>query len=453
MCLVYSTNAWLTATQQAINAKAIWQKLKAKGWTENAIAGLLGNTHVESSHNPGIWEGLNSGNMSRGYGLVQWTPASGLHDWASGQGLSPVGIDTQLRAIDEDVLNGWIATSNYNITFSQFKTSTQTPEWLAQAFLLNFERPANQNQPARSTHARYWYNQLKGVGGATVTGNIEALIKWFEDRRGKVRYSMSYLRTGPNYYDCSSAVFSALIAGGFRPPGSALGTTETLYSLEGTLLIPISSNELQLGDIFVAGPKGGSSGGAGHTGVYYGNNQIIHCNYADNGISVSGIAGRTGSPLHWYRLRGARQTGNTGTEGTIDQETFDIRAVNNGSDIIESKHLIDLFGRRQREVRVEAENPEDLKRIAERLLNEQLEKVYQFNMSVADLSLLDENVEEIKLFNTYNISNELLPMYLRLQVAERSFSISNPNIKNITLGQRANSSTDYQVDLIRRSDK
>ena len=102
---------------------------------------------------------------------------------------------------------------------------------------------------------------------------------------------------------------------------------------------------------------------------------------------------------------------------------------------------------------MEAENPEDLKRIAERLLNEQLEKVYQFNMSVADLSLLDENVEEIKLFNTYNISNELLPMYLRLQVAERSFSISNPNIKTITLGQRANSSTDYQVDLIRRSDK
>src|SRR5699024_7779051 len=131
-------------------------------------------------------------------------------------------IDTQLRAIDEDVLNGWIATSNYNITFSQFKKSTQTPEWLAQAYLLNFERPANQNQPARSTHARYWYNQLKGVGGSTVTGNIEALIKWFEDRRGKVRYSMSYLRTGPNYYDCSSAVFSALIAGGFRPPGSAL---------------------------------------------------------------------------------------------------------------------------------------------------------------------------------------------------------------------------------------
>ena len=453
MTLVYSTNAWLTATQQAVNAKYIWQALKTKGWSENAIAGLLGNTHVESSHNPGIYEGLKAGNMSGGFGLVQWTPASGLHNWANGLGLTPSNMDTQLKAIDEDVLSGWIATGNYNLTFAQFKKSTQTPEWLAQAYLLNFERPYNQNQPARSTHARYWYNQLKGVGGSTATGNIDAMIKWFEDRLGKVRYSMSYLRSGPDYYDCSSAVFSALIAGGFRPKGSVLGSTETLYGLEGTLLIPINFSEVQRGDIFVAGPKGGSSGGAGHTGVYYGNNQIIHCNYADNGISISGIAGRTGSPLHWYRLRGARQTDDGGTSEVIEQEEFDIKAVNNGSDTLENKHLIELFGRKQREVRIEAENPEDLKRQAEYLLSNQLSKVYQFNMSIADLSLLDENVEEIKLFNTYNISNELLPMYLRLQVAERSFSISNPNVKTVTLGQRANSSTDYQVDLIRRSDK
>ena len=447
--LVYSSNAWLSTAQQQVNAKYIWQALKSKGWTENAIAGLLGNTHVESSHNPGIYEGLQAGNLSRGFGLVQWTPASGIHDWANNLGLSPTSMDTQLKAIDEDVLYGWIPTSNYNLTFSQFKKSTQSPEWLAQAYLLNFERPAVQYQPARSTHARYWYNQLKGVGGSTVTGNIDAMIKWFEDRLGKVRYSMSYLRVGPHYYDCSSAVFSALIAGRFRPKGSVLGSTETLYSLEGTLLIPIDFSEVQRGDIFVAGPKGGSSYGAGHTGVYYGDGKIIHCNYADNGISITGIAGRTGSPLHWYRLRGARVESSDGTETVIEQEMFDIRAVNNGMDTIESNELIKLIGRRQSELRIEAENPEDLKRKAMTELNAQLSKIYQFNVSLADLSLLDENVEEIKLFNTYLITNELLPINLRLQVSEKSYSISNPNVKNITLGEVAKTATGTQVDLMR----
>lgn len=447
--MVYSSNAWLSTAQQQVNAKYIWQVLKAKGWTENAIAGLLGNTHVESSHNPGIYEGLQAGNLSRGFGLVQWTPASGIHDWANNLGLSPTSMDTQLKAIDEDVLYGWIPTSNYNLTFSEFKKSTQSPEWLAQAYLLNFERPAVQYQPARSTHSRYWYNQLRGVGGSTVTGDIDAMIKWFEDRLGKVRYSMSYLRVGPYYYDCSSAVFSALIAGGFRPKGSVLGSTETLYSLEGTLLIPIDFSEVQRGDIFVAGPKGGSSYGAGHTGVYYGDGKIIHCNYADNGISITGIAGRTGSPVHWYRLRGARVESTDGTETVIEQETFDIRAVNNGMDTIESNELIKLIGRRQRELRIEAENPEDLKRKAMTELNSQLSKIYQFNVSLADLSLLDENVEEIKLFNTYLITNELLPINLRLQVSEKSYSISNPNIKNVTLGEVAKTATGTQVDLMR----
>ena len=122
--MVYSSNAWLSTAQQQVNAKYIWQSLKSKGWSENAIAGLLGNTHVESSHNPGIYEGLQAGNLSRGFGLVQWTPASGLHDWANNLGLSPTSMDTQLKAIDEDVLYGWIPTANYNLTFSEFKKST-----------------------------------------------------------------------------------------------------------------------------------------------------------------------------------------------------------------------------------------------------------------------------------------------------------------------------------------
>lgn len=131
------------------------------------------------------------------------------------------------------------------------------------------------------------------------------LIQWFKDREGKTTYSMTY-RNGPTSYDCSSAVFSALIYAGYLPEGTWLGNTETLFGLEGSLLIPITAEEVTAGDIFVNGIKGDSLGAGGHTGVAVSNSSIIHSNYSDNGISTTAISGRTGSgPTYWYRLNEA----------------------------------------------------------------------------------------------------------------------------------------------------
>lgn len=141
-------------------------------------------------------------------------------------------------------------------------------------------------------------NNTSGTSGKTAK-----FIQWFKDREGKVGYSQS-ARTGPNYYDCSSAVYFALLHAGYIQPSSWPYTTETLYSLEGKLLTPISFNQAQPGDIFVAGVKGASAGDYGHTGVYLGNNQIIHCTATRNGIVTTPVNGWTGSPVHWYRLRG-----------------------------------------------------------------------------------------------------------------------------------------------------
>ena len=41
--------------------------------------------------------------------------------------------------------------------------------------------------------------------------NMEQAIAWMEARRGKVTYSMDF-RNGPNSYDCSSAVYYALLS-------------------------------------------------------------------------------------------------------------------------------------------------------------------------------------------------------------------------------------------------
>jgi hypothetical protein len=58
--------------------------------------------------------------------------------------------------------------------------------------------------------------------------SIEQMIKWMTDREGKVTYSMTS-RLGPKSYDCSSAVFLAMIAGGFLPIGSMGGRLAGLH--------------------------------------------------------------------------------------------------------------------------------------------------------------------------------------------------------------------------------
>ncbi len=156
--------------------------------------------------------------------------------------------------------------------------------------------------------------------------SVETVIAWFKAREGKVTYSMDY-RNGPNSYDCSSAVFSALIEAGFLPRGTHLGSTETLYGLEGSLLQPISRNEVKRGDIFVSGPKGGSGGIYGHTGVFISNSRIIHCTAGLNGIGETAAAGWMGGPPNYfYRLKGSIDGGPGGgtgqKEGEIEMKCF-----------------------------------------------------------------------------------------------------------------------------------
>ena len=70
------SNNYLTEAQMQGNALEVWKYFSGKGWTLNAIGGILGNMEKESNINPGLWQSLKEGNYSGGYGLVQWTPAT-----------------------------------------------------------------------------------------------------------------------------------------------------------------------------------------------------------------------------------------------------------------------------------------------------------------------------------------------------------------------------------------
>lgn len=161
-----SKNAYLSTAEQQNNARCIWNWFGTNGWTLNAVAAMLGNMQTESTINPGIWENLTA-DYSRGFGLVQWTPATKFINWA---GANATNGNTQCARIQWEMLNGeqWFANpevspSNPPITFEEFSVSELDPETLANYFIWYYEHPANPNQPARATQARTWYNLLSGV--------------------------------------------------------------------------------------------------------------------------------------------------------------------------------------------------------------------------------------------------------------------------------------------------
>ena len=134
---------------------------------------------------------------------------------------------------------------------------------------------------------------------------IDKMIEWFQTRKGRVTYSMTY-RNGPNSYDCSSAVYSALRYAGFKTAVNYLGNTSTLWYDVGQnkLMTQIPMSQARRGDIFLSGAKYEAGlGAAAHTGVFTSNNRIIHCTLSScgNGIVETGL-NCGGTPQYAFRL-------------------------------------------------------------------------------------------------------------------------------------------------------
>lgn len=156
-------NRWLTIGEMQNNASIIYYTLLREGFSVNTISGILGNaggphTLGESSVNPGIWQNLTP-NPSLGFGLFQWTPSTNYTDWAAENGYQNDDGYGQLEwLVTQTTVTGqWIPTDEYPESWKEFCESTKSPEYLAYAFLNNWERAANRNQPERQQNARYWY--------------------------------------------------------------------------------------------------------------------------------------------------------------------------------------------------------------------------------------------------------------------------------------------------------
>lgn len=158
---------------QELNALYIAIAFMVEGdWSVNAIAAILGNMQAESTINPGRWQSDRVGGdaTGHGYSLVQWTPYTKYTNWCANNGYDdPSEMDAALARIQYEVRNNiqWIGVGKwYGMTFKEFTQSTNSVEDLAAAFLLCYERPADQSesvQQYRGTLARNWYNYIMGI--------------------------------------------------------------------------------------------------------------------------------------------------------------------------------------------------------------------------------------------------------------------------------------------------
>lgn len=142
------------------------------------------------------------------------------------------------------------------------------------------------------------------------SGKAGKLLEYAESLYGKgVIYTQGTQRGAFPYHDCSSFVTKAMQEAGLN---TSIGSTEYLYSLEGTVLQPISKSEVRAGDIFVWGTKGASSGDFGHTGIFLddGGKTIIHCTGSVNqngNVVKTPFDGYYGTPslapVYFYRVK------------------------------------------------------------------------------------------------------------------------------------------------------
>lgn len=221
-----------TCTQSEANASYIYAYFKAKGWTDIAVAGLVGNCTYESYTNPAFHEVGGAG-----FGIVQWTPSSNYINWARPRGF-PVDSDVsdperyllgQCERINYELQTNieFFGNSSYGANFHWCNTwqkyislteSQATPQTAAHIFLSNYERPnhsaAAASLSARQAYAKRWYDKFKDGKSSShpsQTTAAHAASEWMkqiaeDDSHG---YDQQYRWGERGDYDCSALVITA----------------------------------------------------------------------------------------------------------------------------------------------------------------------------------------------------------------------------------------------------
>lgn len=291
---IHSGNYYLSTAQMKDNAQYILDYLTKEGWTKNAICGMLGNMQRESTINPGIWQNLDEGNTSLGFGLVQWTPASNYISWCESKGLAYSEMDSNLKRILWELENGeqYYPTDSYPETFKEFTQSTKSVTYLASAFLHNYERAGVSAETERQQNAQYWFDNLTASSSGSGENEkiIEDAIAWAVAIANDNSHGYDQTnRWGPDY-DCSSLLIQA-----YENAGCPVKTNGASYTGNMVDVFLNSGFENVTSEITLSTGSGLLPGDVlwvdGHTEMYIGDGNIVGAHINENGETTGGATG------------------------------------------------------------------------------------------------------------------------------------------------------------------
>ncbi|MBO6177836.1 MAG: N-acetylmuramoyl-L-alanine amidase [Selenomonadaceae bacterium] len=169
-----SQNSRETSQKKELPEIKIWRFFKEKGLNDCAVAGIMGNLYAESGLIPtnlqnsfesslgvndeGYTASVDDGSYSferfindgAGFGLAQWTyytRKAGLYEFAKHTGRSIGDLDMQLEYL-------WDELQKYEDLMGKLRNAKSVRE-ASDAFLLDFERPADQGEGQKSYRAEF----------------------------------------------------------------------------------------------------------------------------------------------------------------------------------------------------------------------------------------------------------------------------------------------------------
>lgn len=205
-----TTNTSGITSKQQHNAEKVYNYFSALGWSDSAIAGMLGNMQVESWLSPALIQGTHRSllpnsasdlsdvpnsvminfydtyygysNGGFGIGLVQWdgytstSPAGQkLVSFAERYSLIWYDGDTQLYRIKREYETNiqWQSATVNGVywTWNNFIHNNETPEVSARIWRICYEVAASGTDQTRQENARYWYNYFSGTSSDWITGS------------------------------------------------------------------------------------------------------------------------------------------------------------------------------------------------------------------------------------------------------------------------------------------
>ena len=266
------------------NEKAIWNFFFFLGLNAYAAAGIMGNIYAESAFNPrnlqnsyekkiGLTDeeytaAVDAGTYTNfakdcaGYGLAQWTyhtRKQGLLSKAKAAGKSVGDLNIQLSFL-------WEELQGYKKVMQQLKAAGSVAE-AASAFMIGFERPADQSATAQKKRASYGQKYFDKYAGSrpaapSTSGKNEPDAAYKVGRNYTLQANM-YVRKTPNGEKLS---FSMLTADG-KAHGYADGAGKAILK-KGTVVTCNGLEKAAGGAIWVKIPSGYVCGISGSGEIY-----------------------------------------------------------------------------------------------------------------------------------------------------------------------------------------